>query len=93
MTVTFFFAYLGTALLPLMLAFEVYHDLDSNHKDTSDLERRTNVMPLQSRIIGGQQAPLGAYPFFATVYWNDISGVKCGGSLIHSDVVLTAGTV
>jgi hypothetical protein len=40
----------------------------------------------KERIVGGETAVAGAYPFFAQ--W--MTG--CGGSLIHDDIVLTAGT-
>jgi len=39
--------------------------------------------PYQSRIIGGNEAPAGKYPFF--VQWH-----SCGASLIHGDILLTA---
>lgn len=44
----------------------------------------------QDRVVGGQQASRNAYPFFSTVYLRGQSEFHCGGSLIHSDVVLTA---
>jgi trypsin len=37
----------------------------------------------QSRIIGGNDAPAGQYPFF--VQWHG-----CGASLIHEDIILSA---
>jgi secreted trypsin-like serine protease len=41
------------------------------------------------RIVGGKEARPGTYPFFV---WIDKEGSQhCGGSLILSDVVLTAG--
>jgi len=44
------------------------------------------VPGLQTRIVGGQQVTQESkYPFF--VQWAD---AYCGGSLIHSDIVLTA---
>jgi len=39
--------------------------------------------PYQSRIIGGNDAPAGQYPFF--VQWHG-----CGASLIHEDILLSA---
>ena len=38
---------------------------------------------IESRIVGGEQATPGQYPFF--VGWDG-----CGASLIHEDIVLTA---
>eukprot|EP00980_Cylindrotheca_fusiformis_P031118 scaffold25830_cov162-Cylindrotheca_fusiformis.AAC.19 len=55
---------------------------------SSGLRKRRSLVghrhsPMQSRIIGGDEAPPGQYPFF--VQWNG-----CGASLIHEDIVLTA---
>jgi trypsin len=40
-------------------------------------------LPAESRIVGGNDAQQGAYPFF-------VQGNGCGGSLVWDDVVLTA---
>ena len=40
-------------------------------------------VPAESRIVGGNNAQQGAYPFF-------VQGNGCGGSLVWDDVVLTA---
>jgi trypsin len=40
-------------------------------------------LPAESRIVGGNNAQPGAYPFF-------VQGNGCGGSLVWDDVVLTA---
>jgi trypsin len=40
-------------------------------------------IPIESRIIGGNDAQQGEYPFF-------VEGRGCGGSLVWDDVVLTA---
>ena len=45
------------------------------------------------RIVGGEVAPVGAYPWMAALVSNNfppVSGQFCGGSLIHRDWVLTA---
>jgi hypothetical protein len=42
-----------------------------------------------SRIIGGNVVTPGDFPFF--VYLDLGGGFFCGGSLIHDDIVLTAG--
>lgn len=52
---------------------------ESTYNSTSHYEH----FAYSSRIIGGQQASQGEYPYF--VLWEG-----CGGSLIHSDIVLTA---
>ena len=45
--------------------------------------------PISGRIVGGEQVRPGTYPFFVRI---DKEGSQhCGGSLISSDVVLTAG--
>jgi Trypsin len=41
------------------------------------------------RIVGGEQTRPGAYPFFVRI--DNEGSQHCGGSLISSDVVLTAG--
>jgi hypothetical protein len=45
------------------------------------------------RIVGGEVAPVGAYPWMTALVANNTSPVNgqfCGGSLIHRDWVLTA---
>ena len=42
---------------------------------------------LQPRIVGGQDATFGEYPFFTS--W----GTSCGATLIHDDILLTAAHV
>lgn len=41
---------------------------------------------IQPRIVGGTKASDGEYPFLV----HGISGLLCGGTLIHPDIVLTA---
>jgi secreted trypsin-like serine protease len=45
------------------------------------------------RIVGGEEASPGAYPFFAFVLTEVADGrIPCGGVLIHQDIVLTAAS-
>ena len=45
------------------------------------------------RIVGGQEAPVGAYPWMTALVQNNLSpsaGQFCGGALIHREWVMTA---
>ena len=50
--------------------------------------RRAN--DLESRIIGGTNALRSRFPYFVSLTGENISNHYCGGTLIASDVVLTA---
>ena len=48
-----------------------------------------------SNIIGGRKTKFGDYPYMAVIYYDknddgEISGFRCGGSLINKWYVLTA---
>lgn len=46
---------------------------------------------VSSQIVGGFAAQRGRYPWMASLRYNDGSGdLRCGGSLIHPRIVLTA---
>jgi secreted trypsin-like serine protease len=82
------------ALLPWLLASEVSPDMEMNaeqQRQSTPLQGNNGVLS-QTRIVGGNQANRDVYPFFTTVYNSGRPSYICGGSLIHSDVVLTAGT-
>ena len=51
-----------------------------------DEQRHLNNAHPQPRVVGGNDADVGEYPFFV----HGIDGELCGGSLIHPDIVLTA---
>ena len=60
-------------------------DLDIGEEDLRDKsEELDEGRALGSRIVGGNQATKGKYPYF--VQWER----GCGASLIHTDIVLTA---
>jgi secreted trypsin-like serine protease len=45
-------------------------------------------MPVSPKIIGGQVATLGQFPYHAAIVFG--GGSECGGSLIAASWVLTA---
>lgn len=49
--------------------------------------------PSRSLVVNGEIADPGSYPFYVAAYNDGIRGTPdyfCGGSLIHSDIILTA---
>lgn len=57
------------------------------------LQNNTRLLALKPRIMGGEPAPGGAYPFMASISVrnsNPRDGHFCGGSFIAADWVLTA---
>jgi hypothetical protein len=66
----------------------------STQKDDQPQRRRRQLRE-DSRIIGGSEVvPIARYPFFAFVL-ADLGSrgtVPCGGTLIHSDIILTAAS-
>jgi secreted trypsin-like serine protease len=57
------------------------------------LQNKTRLLAMKSRIMGGEAAPVGAYPFMASISVrnsNPRDGHFCGGSFIAADWVLTA---
>lgn len=84
------------ALLPLLLALDITPDLvnflDGVGKPENESRYEHMTISPQSRIIGGKQALRDAYPFFSILIDTATDRFKCGGSLIHDDIVLSAGT-
>jgi hypothetical protein len=84
---------LATVLIPLLILHAnlstAFAALGNENHAVVPLEKEAkiweDVPKPKERIVGGETAVAGAYPFFAQ--W--MSG--CGGSLIHDDIVLTAG--
>jgi len=80
-------------LLSLLLLKGSFGRLEASKKDTSSFEEMMERdlmlggmhqhIPMTSRIIGGDRAEPGDYPYF--VSWDG-----CGASLIHEDILLTA---
>lgn len=57
------------------------------------LQNRQRLLALKPRIIGGEPAPVNAYPFMASISVrnsNPRNGHFCGGSFVAADWVLTA---
>jgi len=77
------FASGATGVVPEHEGEEV--DYDINLRGSHDGRYLTEglAIPSESRIVGGENAPDGAYPFY--VRWNG-----CGASLVASDVILSA---
>jgi secreted trypsin-like serine protease len=64
---------------------------DTSFQD--QLAEATNRGDVSTQIVGGQAVPNGKYPFMAVLTVEDTSGnfFLCGGSLIDSNSVLSAG--
>ena len=70
------FALLASAAYPRASAYKIFR-LRGSQGDA------------QTRIIGGDEAEVGEYPY-AVQLWNTLEGHFCGGSMIGPDVVLSA---
>ncbi|TRY96511.1 hypothetical protein DNTS_031549 [Danionella cerebrum] len=46
--------------------------------------------PLKPRIVGGQDASAGSWPWQVSIHFDTTGGLKCGGSLINKQWVLSA---
>jgi trypsin len=64
----------------------VYNTEGNEGNDEKGQTSENAPLDFESRIIGGQPAVAGDYPFYAHV----IDGNLCGGTLVHKDIVLTA---
>uniref|UniRef100_I3JIS4 chymotrypsin n=1 Tax=Oreochromis niloticus TaxID=8128 RepID=I3JIS4_ORENI len=65
----------------------VYSSYSNAHSVFSCLSSVCGQAALNTRIVGGQVAPVGSWPWQVSL---QISGSFCGGSLINSQWVLTA---
>ena len=73
--------HLGVFLLVFALAQKATHAID----DVEEIEPA-------KRIVGGGDAPVDEYPWFAQANWLNDEGynIVCGGSLVTPEFVLTA---
>eukprot|EP00542_Grammatophora_oceanica_P005717 CAMPEP_0194065732 /NCGR_PEP_ID=MMETSP0009_2-20130614/85633_1 /TAXON_ID=210454 /ORGANISM="Grammatophora oceanica, Strain CCMP 410" /LENGTH=618 /DNA_ID=CAMNT_0038718615 /DNA_START=33 /DNA_END=1889 /DNA_ORIENTATION=+ len=55
---------------------------------TNKSNEERDLQVLQARIVGGQDAGPTEFPFY--IQWHDPWYGTCGGSLIHTDIMLTA---
>ena len=76
-----------TTALALLLSWSGYVKCQHGLRRAKSTKKRHRPVKQESafqfRIIGGNDAPSGRYPFF--VQWHG-----CGASLIHEDIILTA---
>ena len=83
-----FFSVLAAIVLILLVGAPLSPVLADDYFDT-DLDINITRPPeivITPKIVGGNEAPLGACRFFA----HSTRGSLCGGALISSDIVLTA---
>ena len=81
-------AIVAALILSVSAKFKVIdnRDLDNFEEDQRDKMDELDARRTQdSRIVGGNQAPKGKYPYF--VHWTTR---RCGASLIHADIILSA---
>ena len=66
----------------------------ANHSNRNALAQHCPSAALKGKIIGGEEAKVGAYPWLALLgYTNrngDFRGWRCGGALIGKQYILTA---
>ena len=53
----------------------------------NEINSNRGLVQWRGLVVGGNDVPKGTYPWFARASW---SGVKCGGTLISPEYVLTA---
>jgi hypothetical protein len=80
---------LGLALLPLLINGDNLRQHSNKKRQLDDKDEKSattfkSVGEVQTRIVGGQTAPKGEYPYFVDI------GKGCGGTLIAPSVVLSA---
>nr|AAI07994.1 Zgc:123217 [Danio rerio] len=75
---------MGLLVLLLSSAVIMLSTQDSNAQTTYEC----GVAPLNTRIVGGTDAPAGSWPWQVSIHYNNRH--ICGGTLIHSQWVMTA---
>ena len=64
------------------------------HRNRGNLAASCPLVKPPSRIVGGEEAPIGEYPWLALLGYSNKRGQKptwkCGGALIGDQYVLTA---
>ncbi|XP_051770113.1 testisin [Ctenopharyngodon idella] len=68
----------------ILLSFLAMMSMEGSNAQTYDC----GVAPLNTRIVGGTDAPAGKWPWQVSVHYNGAH--ICGGTLIHSQWVITA---
>ena len=69
-----------------------------NHPNRKALATRCPMKPFSQKIVGGENAPIGDYPWLALLGYNSNANITkdnpmhwhCGGSLIGDRYVVTA---
>lgn len=64
------------------------------HRNRGALAAKCPVFDVSKRIVGGEEAPIGEYPWLALLGYRAGGGQKvqwkCGGALIGDQYILTA---
>lgn len=85
--VTLFVLLLLTALFPYNFCAA---EASSAFDGPSEEEEEVSPKNLSTRIVGGEDAPLDDYPWFARLVYRNFDWAGCGGMLVAPQYVLTA---